>query len=189
MRQPGGMGVEITNGSLAAVILADTGTYALTMSGTGAITGVAGVTATGNLAVRANTSGQAVEELIATPGGNVVIDFANGTALKQVEGTITLDIAGFATLNGAFTFQKSGTGAGAKVLAAGTGIEAFMGVGTAGVRIQNGQLAFVIYPGAGTYALNAGGTALIEGVGGLTLSGNLAAAVNTTGGAVSERIG
>ena len=184
----GTTGLSVANGNLGMVIFATAGTYALNMSGDASVSGISGVALTGRLAVRGNTTGLVVNELISTAGGSVAVSFADGTQVQEASGDITFAVAGFASLTGSYTFRKSGSGATGKVLAAATGINAFMGAGSSGVRIQNAQLVLAIFPANNTYALNASGTALLEGVSDVTLTGTLSAAVNTTGGAVSESI-
>ncbi len=185
----GTTGVRLTGGTLGLVLYPQAGTYALTMSGTATLLGISGVTLNGTVSARANTTGLVVNELITTAlGSNVVVAFADTTIIKRLEGTVALDIGGFATLTGAYSFEKSGTGATSKVLVGATDVEAFMGVGTAGVRIQNAQLALALYPATSTYALSAIGTATLEGVTDVVMTGSLEAAVNTTGAAVNENI-
>jgi hypothetical protein len=68
------VGAKISAARLAAVLYRTPAgnSYAIDASGTGALVGISGLTATGNLSARVNTTGGAVNETISVPGGDPV---------------------------------------------------------------------------------------------------------------------
>ena len=184
----GGKGVQLAGGNLGLILFPEMGAYALSISGAASLVGFAGGTLSGILSAKANTTGMALNEILNTNGGSVVLGFADGALLNVIEGAAELEITGFSKFSGNYTFRQDGTGSATKILAAVTGVETFLGAAGVGVRIQNAQMALALYPGTGKYAINANGTASLEGVSGVALSGSLSAAVNNTGGAVFESI-
>ena len=184
----GNTGVLVSNASFGLVLYPETAGYALKMTGNAAVNGFSQLSANGTLKVLVNTTNNTVNETISTSGGDVAIRFLDATPVKRIEGTLNLNIVGYASFAGDFSFTQTGTASGSKILAGASNVEAFMGAGSAGIRIRNAQFGLVLNPGSKDYALNAGGTASLEGVAGVTLTGTLVAQVNTTGTAVSETI-
>jgi hypothetical protein len=101
-----------------------------------------------------------------------------------------LSVLGFVSLSGNFAFEKTGTGADTKLLVGATDVDAFLGTDdqSMGIQIENADLGMVMYANS-TYALTASATAALVGFDGvLSISGNIAVKVNTTGAAVTESI-
>ncbi|MFN9037939.1 MAG: hypothetical protein ACK5YO_16670, partial [Planctomyces sp.] len=105
-------------------------------------------------------------------------------------GSINVAIAGFTTVAGNFGFEKSVSGSTTKIKLAATDVSAFLGSnpdnlpGTGdevGAQITGARLGAVLYqtPAGNSYAFDAAGNAALVGITGLTLSGSLAARVNT----------
>ena len=184
----GGAGVRIAGGTLGLVLQPGNGLYALRLEGAASLEGLPNAQLAGNLAMLVNTTGNAINEVISTAGGDVALQFASGEMIKRLQGTVELNLAGYATLAGAYSIEKTGSGTTAKLLVSASNVTAFMGANGTGVRIQDAQLGMVIYPTVATFALTASGTASFDGVSGITLGGTMRALVNTTGNAVSESI-
>ncbi|MFN9291235.1 MAG: hypothetical protein ACK6EB_24445, partial [Planctomyces sp.] len=104
----------------------------------------------------------------------------------------------FAALKGTYAFEIENASGNTEIRVAGTSINAVLGsnpdgiIGNAdyvGALISKASLGDVLFrnsAGTTSYAFNAAGTASLEGVDGLTLTGNLAARVNTTACAVNN---
>jgi hypothetical protein len=120
--------------------------------------------------------------------------------VQRFGGDLNLNISNFTTLTGTYGFEIETASGATEIRVAGTNINAVLGsnpdgiIGNAddvGARISNAKLGAVLFrsaAGATSYALDAKGTASLAGVSGFTLTGDLAARVNTTGGAVNETI-
>ena len=192
------LGVRITDANLALVMFKDgagPSTYALSAGGTAALVGISGLTLSGSLAVRVNTTGQIVDETInvGTSGSTVNVAFASSANVQALTGSIELNIADFVVITGDFGFEKSVVGTETTILAGAKNVNVFLGTPdqTLGVRITDAFLGLVMFKnaaGVSTYALSAGGNAELLGVDGLILSGSLFVRVNNTGIAVNEQI-
>ncbi|MFT6434600.1 MAG: hypothetical protein ACJAVI_002649, partial [Candidatus Azotimanducaceae bacterium] len=112
-------GVEINNGELGLLLYqtldsaavegsSASGTYAVSVSGDAALLGVPNVTASGSLEVLVNNTGGAISETLTTPGGTVSVEFtAEQGNYQRVEGSVQLAIAGFVSLSGEYSFDKT----------------------------------------------------------------------------------
>ena len=179
-------GVQISNATMGAVLYKTaTGTsYALDAAGSAALVGVPGLQLVGTLAARVNTTGGGLSETVSTPAGNVIVAFADDASAQQFEGTVSLNASGFATLSGAFVFEKVGS----QLTVGGADIDAFVGSGGTGLQVNDAALGAVLETESKTYALRAEGAAALVGVAGMALSGNVAVEINKTGHAVDETI-
>jgi hypothetical protein len=203
--QPGEFGVRIDDAGFAMVIEKPTiGSAAFAVSSLGGSLSISGLPALdldGPLAISINKLGHSIDVDIPTLDGTTIpIEFPTADPVQRLAGDVAFSVAGFTTLKGSFAFELDTATAGTtKVRVAGTNISALLGsdadgvIGTSddvGAKITDGRIGAVFYKtSAGTsYALDAAGTASLVGVPGFTLSGSLAARVNTTGGAVSESI-
>ena len=120
--------------------------------------------------------------------------------MQRFGGDLNLNIAGFTTLTGTYAFELETAAVATEIRVAGTNINAVLGSNPDGIigntddvgaRIANAKLGAVLFrtaAGATSFAVDASGTASLVGVDGFTLTGDLAARVNTTGGAVNETI-
>src|SRR5438309_7470889 len=120
---------------------------------------------------------------VSTPDGPVVLDFSNlgtGTGnVTDVEGTVTLAIANFVSMTGAFGFQQF-SDSGATYLAVGASdLTIVLGTSTTNLTLAHASFGLVIEPGSGgsatTYALEAKGSSTaadtsLNGVPDLTLN-------------------
>jgi len=205
--------LTITGASLGVMI--QDGNYALQANGgTVALNGVPDLSfAASSLEVKvehgldpANVSGAPTS--IATPGGNVALDFSGltGTDVTQVEGTATISVANFVSLSGTYSFTEStvqdadGKGTTTKILVGASDVNAFIGTEDSlgnpvvGVQIIGASLGLVIYRDteatASTYALQASAPSIsVVGLpAGISLTGSASVAINTTGAAVNEPI-
>ncbi|MFN9916986.1 MAG: hypothetical protein ACK53L_30635, partial [Pirellulaceae bacterium] len=155
----GETGVQVNNAKLGMAVYTG-GTYALKASGTAALAGITGVTLTGTATLEVNKTSGAVNETI----NNVAIAFdSTQTNITKVSGSLQMDIAGFARLDGDFGFEKTAN----KLLVGATNVNAFVGNGETGVQVNNAKLGMAVYTG-GTYALKASGTAALAGITGVT---------------------
>ncbi|MGV2336693.1 MAG UNVERIFIED_CONTAM: hypothetical protein LVR18_22175 [Planctomycetaceae bacterium] len=203
--QAGEFGIRLDDAGLAIVIEKATGVDAKfavsSLGGTVSISGLPSLDLDGPLNIAVNKLGRAIDVDIPTLSGiTIPVEFPDATLVQRLAGDVSLSVAGFTTLTGSYVFDlDTSDSSKTKVRVAGTNISALLGsdadgtVGTAddvGARITNGRIGAVFYKSAsGTnYALDASGTASLAGISGLTLSGSLAARVNTTGGAVNETI-
>ncbi|MEW6156110.1 MAG: LEPR-XLL domain-containing protein, partial [Verrucomicrobiota bacterium] len=180
---PDEMGLRLSGRDLGFILFVDLAapagasavTYALTASGSAALVGVDGLVLSGDLTVRVNTTGRALNEVIRTGGGDIAVSFgANETHYQRVEGTnITFGIGDFLYLNGAFVIEKIDTPSGVDVIGPNNvggadGIddrvatelrigvtlhEAFVGSGRGsasevGLRLEGGTLGVVLFSAA-----------------------------------------
>ena len=191
-----GQGLRLSGLQLGMLLLANDSSgssqYALHAIGQVALEGLAVLTLSGSVTVRANHTGGAVIERVA--GVDVV--FADGTVMSEIRGEgLSLDVAGFVSLSGNFSFAQSGSGASSQLRIGATSVNAFLGVdgGSAqamGVQLSGGELGLVLYQGdtGYSYALQAGGELALLGVEGLQLSGAALMRQNATGSVVDETI-
>jgi hypothetical protein len=206
--------VDVTNSNSPTPIGS---TYAVDASGSAQLVNVTGLGLGGTFHVRINTTGGAVSETIAVPNPanvgstvNVPLTFAGNETLSLAGTSLNLSINGFITLTGNFALSKTVTApvttggtttSSTKILVGATGINAFLGSDDqrVGLQISNAKLALAIYEttvttGATTssstsYALDASASASLIGVGeNFSLSGTVGVRVNTTGGAVTDKV-
>ncbi|MEN9556436.1 MAG: hypothetical protein RLZZ232_2722, partial [Planctomycetota bacterium] len=181
------VGAAISGARLGAVLYrtAAGNSYAIDAAGTAALVGVSGLTLSGTLAARINTTGGAVNETIAVPGGAPVqVDFGATETGSVFSGTVTADAGGFASLSGAFSIAKSGS----QLTVAAAGVTAFVGAGDTGLRLTGGNLGVVVNTDSKKFALVAGGNLALEGIDGFTVGGSAAVRINKLGTAVDETI-
>lgn len=196
-------GVELTGGKLGAVIDTPKGgdsAYALVASGEGGLNGVDGLSLSGTIDAHVNRLGTAIDETIATPGGDVAVMFDSADDVTEFGGTASLAIADFVEIEGAFGFELSEFETDglttSRVEIAASGVEAFLGSGRGtddefGVELMNGQVGAVIdtpETGESAYALVASGDVGLIGIDGLVVSGSVEARVNRLGSAIDETI-
>jgi len=152
-------------------------TYALTAQGSAELVGVDDVTLSGDLAVRMNTTGREINEMIDVGGAPpvAVIFTANQGNLERLQGGVTLDIADFVFVEATVCLEKQATLSGndtdgdgqpdqvdTEIKVGATISEAFLGMnrGTddaVGLNITGGKLGMVIFKSIDTTA--ASGTA------------------------------
>jgi hypothetical protein len=198
-------GVRVSNASAALIIEKTAGTAAKfaarTNVGTVSIPGLPDLDLSGPTALEINRLGRSITANIPDLSGvNIPLSFSTGDLVNRFGGNLDLDIDGFTRLTGAIAFEKQTDNGTTEIRVAGTGINTFLGrnddgtVGNSddvGVRITNARLGAVLYrtsAGATSFAVDAKGTATLVGVDGFTLTGDLSARINTTGGAVNETI-
>ncbi|MGN6644168.1 MAG: beta strand repeat-containing protein, partial [Verrucomicrobiota bacterium] len=172
--------------------------YALVANGgTDTLTGVPGLSlSAAGLSVKINNTGFDIEARVGstsleTPGGSVDLDFSDlgSGAVMSVEGSISLNIAGFVSLSGDFGFQKytDTNTTQTRMLIGATNVNVTLGTADTNLTITGASLGLLILPGIGggssTYALVAnGGDSALNGVPGLTLSATgLTVKINNTG--------
>ncbi|MFN5899437.1 MAG: hypothetical protein ACK48Y_18070, partial [Planctomyces sp.] len=194
------MGVRLTTGAMDLRIFKNTisgvSSYALAARGSAQLVGIPSIIASGTLIAQKSTLTESI--LLDFGNQNAADDLNVAPGTTEFGGAVTLSITGFTALTGKFGFQKETAGTTTKIKLAATDVTAFLGttsgtVDTAddvGVEITSARLGAVLYRKAGinSYAFNASGTAALKNVDGLTLSGDLAARVNTTGAAVNETV-
>ncbi|MFN5435851.1 MAG: hypothetical protein ACK5ES_14900, partial [Planctomyces sp.] len=181
------VGVEITSARLGAVLYRKAGinSYAFNASGTAALKNVDGLTLSGDLAARVNTTGAAVNETVNVPGGDPVpVVFAENEDDAVFSGRVTADAAGFASIDAAFSVAKSTE----QLTIAATDVTAFVGAGGSGIKVTDAKLGAVINTAAGKFALVAEGAVKEQNITGLTLGGNAALRINTLGAAITQTI-
>lgn len=183
----GSVSLTITGASLGLLVLpgatADSSTYALIANGgSDKLAGITGLnlSATG-LSVRINNTGvdpttRTGTASLATSTGSVPLNFTGlGSGnFEDIEGNITLTIAGFVTLSGSFGFQEYNDTANAatEILVGATGVNAVLGTSTTNLSISNASLGIIIVPGSGYALVSNSGTDALNGVPGLSLSTN-----------------
>jgi hypothetical protein len=190
----GSTGVQVDNAKLGVVILTPTSgssTYALEGTGTASLVGVPDLSLSGSLSVAVNTTGQAIDETLSTPGGSVQVKFDNGDAVQQLEGSVQLRISNFADFSGTILATKQVAGTTTTISVIANNVNGFLGNGAAtadptddiGVQLSNGLFGLKLLKDSATnqstYAIAASGQASLVGVDGLTLAGVLFAKRNT----------
>ncbi|MEY2726170.1 MAG: hypothetical protein RLZZ458_2037, partial [Planctomycetota bacterium] len=203
--QAGEFGVRIDDAGLAMVIEKPAGLDAKfavsSLGGSVSLSGLPDLDLDGPLSISINKLGHAIDVDVPTLAGTTIpIEFPTADAIQRLAGDVSLSVAGFTTLKGSYVIElDTSNSSTTKVRVAGTGISALLGsdadgvIGTAddsGAKISNGRIGAVFYSGASgtSYAFDASGTASLVGVTGFTMSGTLAARLNTTGAAVDETI-
>ncbi|MEI7702553.1 MAG: hypothetical protein WCK86_22355, partial [Planctomycetia bacterium] len=181
------VGAAISGARLGAVLYrTDAGnSYAIDAAGTASLVGVSGFTLSGTLAARINTTGGAVNEIIAVPGGAPVqVVFGATESASVFSGSVTADAGGFASLSGGFSISKSDS----QLTVAAAGVTAFVGSGDTGLRLSNGNVGVVVDTTSKKYALVAGGTVTLEGIDAFEVSGSVAVRINKLGKAINQTI-
>jgi hypothetical protein len=181
------VGARISNARLGAVLYRTPAghSYAIDATGTAAIVGIDGLTLSGSLSARINTTGGAVEETIEVPGGAPVqVSFAADDDDAVFTGTVTANAGGFSSLSGGFSISKSSD----RLKIAAASVTAFVGAGDTGLRLTGGNLRAVVNTSSKKFALVAGGDLALEGIDGFSVSGSAAVRINELGAAVDETI-
>ncbi|MFM8474302.1 MAG: hypothetical protein ACKOEO_00710, partial [Planctomycetaceae bacterium] len=186
----GGTGVQLSNGTVGAVIDKPAGgeaKYALVASGTATLVGIPGLTISGTMNARVNRLGSVIDTTISTPDGPVRVKFDTAADVTQFGGSARLAIGGFVDLSGSFGIEKQGE----TLLVGVAGVEAFLGVngGTAsaiGLTVSNGNLGLVLRNGS--YALTTSGNVGVVGLTGLSISGTFNVRSNQLGTPVNETV-
>ncbi len=206
-----GANLSITGASLGIIIVSGVNnaptTYALVANGgTDTLNNVNGLTlSASDLTVQINKLGTDPAALaglptsVHTPDGDVALDFTGlgAGSLETVEGTLTLNVANFASLQGSFAFETfTDLVSGATDIAvAATNVNASLTVGGVSLNVNGASLGLLVLPGvsgaASTYALLAnGGTDSLTGIPDLSLSASgLSVKINNTGVDPTTRIG
>ncbi|TAN47733.1 MAG: LEPR-XLL domain-containing protein, partial [Methylococcaceae bacterium] len=186
--QPDELGVRISNAGFGLVLeQGAVNSYAIAASGSAALAGISGLSISGTIAVRVNTTGSAVHETI----NGVNVDFNNGVLVQRLQGDLALAVDNFLTLNGAFDIEKTGPPGEAEIRIAAVDVTTRLGDDSGpNISLSNANLAAILYQGGvtNTYALAADGLAALNGVAGLSFSGQLGVRINTTGQAIDETI-
>ncbi|MGV2341326.1 MAG UNVERIFIED_CONTAM: hypothetical protein LVR18_47545 [Planctomycetaceae bacterium] len=127
----------------------------------------------------------AVNKTITLPNGETVpVIFASTETAAVFKGTVTAEISQFASISGGFAVAKDGS----KLTIAAAGVTAFVGTGNLGVRVTDGKLGVVVKTDTKKFAAVASGTAALEGVDGLTVTGTGSVRINKLGTAIDETI-
>ncbi len=162
---------------------------------TGTFSGAVGpVSAGGNVTIRVNTTGMAVEERVTVDGRELTVSFgpAEGDVFKVSVSGASLNIGDFVTIEGDVAIDST-TGT-----FAGTNLEVFLGLGPArlddgsinplatGVLLTDATIGLVRGTAAGTYAVFATGTLQLIGVAGVTVAGTATVRFNNTGSDVDR---
>jgi hypothetical protein len=179
------LGVRVDHAEFALLIHAN-GTYAFHAHGAAAVVGVPDFTFTGDLSAEQNTTGSDINRSITVGNHTVSLTIEAGVSRLGAD-HVTLNTP-IGSLTGNFAIVKSGTGADTEILMAATNVDLFVGndAKTMGVLVSNADLVVLVTKTG--YAFDAGGTAQVVGVTGLTLSGNLGMQRNTLGVAVDRSI-
>ena len=183
---PGGaFGLEVSDADFAMVLLEDdagNSSYALDASGSLRLLGFEGILEIGgDVSVRINTTGQAVDETINVADTSVHLLFEDGSQIRRVEGTgLSLDIFGFVSLSGDFGFQYV-EGEGSIEIGA-ANVNAAIGTDDGGVSLVDGLMGLILYENGGvtTYALVARGVTILD-INSVSVSGEVVVEINNTG--------
>ncbi|MDB5294675.1 MAG: hypothetical protein JWO31_658, partial [Phycisphaerales bacterium] len=168
--------------ALADVVALTNGTANLTLGGSTAAAASRGVKGTGSGTLAVNLPGVGFDTAfgltIDTTGGQQTFVIAANPVTFTVGGT---------SLTGRFVVQKVTTAAGKSTVSlVASGLGAFVGDGTTGVRISDAGGSVLFLPTG--VALDVYGSAELVGITGLTLGGTLHVRVNNTGAAVRETV-
>jgi hypothetical protein len=129
-----GAGVRLTDGNLALLVDLTTHQYALGISGTGSVENVPGVTLTGTLEIIHSTFASGTDIELSLEVGSSILELIAPGAISQVTGDISLDLGGFVTASGSFTFLKTST----TLEVTATNVSAYVGGATAGLQLSSG---------------------------------------------------
>jgi len=169
-------------------------TYAMVATGGVTLTGVAGLSVTGTMSARINETGTALNKTVTTPGGDVLLAFADGTVMHQFAGTaVTVTMDGFPALTGSVTVTDASTAGTYKILVAGEQLSGLLGASGKGLQLTDVQLGAVLVEKAdSTWAYAAQGSAAATAVGltGVALvdGSSVGIEVNQIGAAVDETV-
>ncbi|MCX6936840.1 MAG: hypothetical protein NTU80_02925, partial [Verrucomicrobia bacterium] len=168
-------GIKLTTGTLAMVLYPTTDEYALAARGTATLVGIPGITFSSTLTLI--TGNLPTDTTLSIPVGLGTVTAEIPSGITQVYGDLTLDLGGFASVSGSFTFQKTAT----DLVLAATDVTAFVGThfnnvgGTeTGAKLTNGNLAVLVSletATLGRYAFGASGTAALVGIPNVTATG------------------
>ncbi|MFO0536348.1 MAG: beta strand repeat-containing protein, partial [Planctomyces sp.] len=181
------IGIKITGGRFGGVLLhtSSGNSFAVDSTGSAELVGVPGLTVTGTMAARINTTGGTVNESIAMPSGSpVAVVFAAGESAAVFKGAVTGTAAGYASLGGTFVASK-GTN---RLTVAGSSITAQVGADSLAVKVTNGQLGIVVQTDTAKFAAVASGNTALEGIDGLTVTGTGSVRINRLGATINETI-
>ena len=191
----------VTNGQGAFVVQSDG--MAGYISGTAAFDGT-GFKAGGNVAIRVNTTGDAINDTVTLNGQTLTITFGSqeGHVFSVSIDGLNVDIAGIATLEGNVNLQSFTTSAADNSLSgtafAGSGMTVFVGNGPAlladgspnplaqGLLISGATVG--LFKSGNDLAFVATGTVQLVGVPGATLGGQVSVRVNTFAQAFTETL-
>ena len=166
-------GILLTNARIGVVKVG--ANYAFVGTGDVSIVGIDGLTISGTVSVRFNSTGAPVDETITiagSAGDEVVVSFANGDAVKSFQVLNgQLGVLG-QTLSGNFGFDQTAAG---DISIAATNVALSLGGGT--VSLTGGTGALLI--GAAGLAGEISGTVAVN-VPGVSFAGDFTVAVNTT---------
>ena len=158
----------------------------------GALSGQLGFNAiTATLSLGTNGGGSAIVLASSALTGNY--DFGSG-ALNVMLASFSVSIGGFVNLSATNVgiYYLPTSGGNSTFLVGVKGATVFLGSGTVGVQISAGTLALAVFDNSGTvtFAFSASGAVSLVGLsaGTLSLSGNISALFNNTGGAVNQTI-
>ncbi|OQY08208.1 MAG: hypothetical protein B6I22_01165, partial [Desulfobacteraceae bacterium 4572_123] len=156
--------------------------------------------ASGNIILRVNKTGGAVDETIDINGRSIVIRFgeSEGDIFSFSISDLSLNIADFISIEGNISFVENGN----RLVFAGDELMIFMGSGPAkldngdinplasGVLLSDAKIGLIKITQAqgDTFALYATGSVALIGIDGITISGTASVRVNTTGTAINETL-
>ena len=191
----GGDGARLVDGEGAFVIL----TNGVAGYLTGKVTIAAGPVGAGaDILLRVNTTPGAVDTSVDVGGRTLSVKFTSGNVFSVSLSNLSLTIADFVTIEGSVGFSDTTIGGQAAQVFAGDGLTIFLGRGPAkldtgetnplatGILLTNGRIGLIRI--GSTWALTASGTVSIIGVAGVTLTGTVAARVNTTGLVIDQSL-
>lgn len=165
--------------SLADSVSLTGGTASFTLGKTGANAGFKG-TGSGNLSVSLPGVG------FSTAFGLTIDNTNNQSLFKVAANPMTITVGGIG-LTGSFAVQKVTTSTGKTTVSiVASDIDTFLGDGTTGLHISNAGGSILVLP-TGT-ALDVYGSAALEGIDPLSLSGTLHVRMNNTGGAINQTV-
>jgi DUF4097 and DUF4098 domain-containing protein YvlB len=144
----GDTGLRLTGGNLGVVVNTTSKKYALVAGGDVAIEGIDGFSISGGAEVRINKLGEAVNETITTPAGDVSVNFGTADDVLNVTGTVSIGISDFVDASASITVRKTTSGDLTHLTVQATNATAFLGVGASttstaddmGVRLTSGAL-------------------------------------------------
>ncbi|MDA7536176.1 hypothetical protein N8534_00340, partial [bacterium] len=188
---------RLINGLGALVITADG--IAGTVEGSLDVA-LGGLEAGGDLFLRVNNTGQAIDETILIGTRSILISFSeeDGMVFSVALANSSLRIGDVLLIQGSFTFTKRGSVS----IAGGAGVTIFIGEGepfleggeinssARGILIENANIGLVKVEAENgpEYAVNANGEMRVIGIAGLNLSGSIDVRVNSSDKTINEII-
>ncbi|MEY3228106.1 MAG: hypothetical protein RLZZ536_2725, partial [Planctomycetota bacterium] len=185
------VGVSFSGATLVGYIAPD-GKYAFSASGNAALAGVDGLTLSGTLSARRNTTGTNVSREFNVDGQTLPLNVNAG--VSGIRGTnVTLGTP-LGSFTGNFLAENQTTASGTELILGVTGISGLLGSANGpgeaddtGIRYSDGTL--IVYTnGSGKYAIDAEASMSLAGVTGLSVSGKLRFERNETGADVQKTI-